>query len=396
MENKLKHPGLTGLVLILSAFACSADSMTLQPIVDLLATEVFPQYGYATVSMIMTVSAVALGIISLVSGVIVKIGKKRLLLIGSLLFAIGGLAGMAITNIYYIIATRLIEGLGAGIVLTVSMMLIPEIFSNQKKVDKLMGFNGVMTSLFAIIITMTTGIVAQVNWKMPFLFYMGGFVLFILQMMYIPSDTMLKENSAAQQEASFGLHMNKAGVIHAIETFVYSVIGTIFFVCISGVVTELGIGNSVAAGTVTTFDTIGSMLFGFAFAATFQKIKGFSPFLFYVFMTIGVGLMLFGPHNLIVACIAAFIFGMGYNQYFSYFLAKVSMISDDRTRDGNMAISNGIYYVAMFLGSFLVSGIMAAGGTDSTVFVFRIFFILNVILTVYWLIKGIIKKGAVV
>ena len=161
---KLKNPTMTGFVLILSAFMCSADSMTLQPIIDLLATKVFPSYGYATVSMIMTVSALALAVISIFTRALTKIGKKKLLLLGSALFTIGGCAGVLITNIYYIIATRLIEGLGAGLVLTISMMLIPGLFEDQAKVDKLMGMNGVMTSIFAMLIGFTSGYLALVNW----------------------------------------------------------------------------------------------------------------------------------------------------------------------------------------------------------------------------------------
>lgn len=137
MSAKLKNPTMTGLVLILSAFMCSADSMTLQPIIGLLATEIFPEYGYATCSMIMTVSALALAIISIATGALTKIGKKKLLLAGSALFTAGGCAGVLINNIYYILATRLIEGLGAGLVLTISMMLIPSLFEEQKQVDKL-------------------------------------------------------------------------------------------------------------------------------------------------------------------------------------------------------------------------------------------------------------------
>ena len=51
MEGKLKHPKTTAFVLLLSAFMCSADTMTLQPILELLSTDVFPDAGYAKVSM---------------------------------------------------------------------------------------------------------------------------------------------------------------------------------------------------------------------------------------------------------------------------------------------------------------------------------------------------------
>ena len=44
MQTKLKHPNLTIFALLLSSFMASADTMVLQPIIDLLATDVFPEY----------------------------------------------------------------------------------------------------------------------------------------------------------------------------------------------------------------------------------------------------------------------------------------------------------------------------------------------------------------
>lgn len=390
MATKMKNPKMTGFVLLLSAFMCAADSMTLQPIIDLLSTNIFPEYGYATCSMIMTVSALALAIISIAIGSFTKFGKKRLLILGSLLFTIGGCAGVLITNIYYIIFTRLIEGLGAGLVLTVSMMLIPSLFEDQNEVDKLMGLNGVMTSVFAMIIGFTSGYLALVTWKLPFVYYILGLVILALQVKFIPSDSAMGGDDAAPAS-----HISKSGMIHAIDVFIYGTITTFFFACISGVVTELGIGNSAAAGTVTTFDTIGSMLIGFAFAQIFGKLKGFTPGVLYVLMALGVFLTL-KSGSLVMACVAAFIYGMGYNSYFSYFLAKVSFISDERSLDANMSLCNGIYYLGMFVASFAVKAVAAVSGDDSTVFAFKFLFVCLVILAIFHIVCGIIKKGEVV
>lgn len=386
MENKLKNPKMTGFVLILSAFMCSADSMTLQPIIDLLAADVFPEYGYAAVSLIMTVSALALAVVSIATGILTRIGKKRLLLIGSVLFTAGGCAGVLITDLYYIIATRLIEGVGAGIVLTVSMVLIPELFAEQSKVDRLMGLNGVMTSIFAMIIGFTSGYLALVNWKLPFAYYILGIVILILQMIFVPNDKKDRESRASSRSK-----ISRAGVVHAVDTFLYGTVTTFFFVCISGVISELGIGNSAAAGTVTTFDTIGSMLVGFAFARIFGILKNYTPGVLYIVMAAGAGFMLCSS-SLAMACAAAFLFGMGYNSYFSYFLAKVSIVSDEGSLDANMSLCNGIYYLGMFVASFAVQAVGSITGNTSTVFAFKVMLVCLIILAVYHLITAAAGK----
>lgn len=376
MHIQLKNAKMTGFVLILSAFMCAADSMTLQPIIDLLATKVFPSYGYAAVSMIMTVSALALAVISILTGFLTRAGKKRLLLVGSALFTVGGLSGVLIENIYFIIFTRLVEGIGAGLVITISMILIPFLFQDQKQVDRLMGLNGVMTSVFAALIGFTSGYLALVSWKLPFAYYAFGVIVLAMQAVYIPDDRAMSGAAGAEAPVS---HVSGRGLVHAADVFIYGLVTTFFFICISGVIAELGIGSSAQAGLVTTFDTIGSLLIGFAFARIFGALKRFTPAALYGVMALGVALML-SARTLAFACAAAFIFGMGYNSYFSYFLAKVSMISDEKSLDANMSLCNGIYYLGMFGASFAVSIVASVFRTQSTVFDFKFLLVCLIIL----------------
>ena len=362
MQTKMKHPGMVCFVLLLSGFMSSADTMTLQPIIDLLATEVFPQYGYSTVSMIMNTSALALAVISVVTGSLTKFGKKRLLLIGSALFTIGGLAGASITNLYFIIFTRLFEGLGAGLVLTVSMMMIPALFQDQQQVDKIMGWNGILMALFSAIITFTSGHLALVNWKLPFLYYALGAVVFVLQWIYIPNDRDTADESG--QPAS---PISRAGWIHALNGFTFGIFTTFFFVCISGVLAQNGIGDAGVAGTASTFNTIGSFFSGFVFAAVFNKLKRFSVPVFYVLLCAAV-LGLLNVYTVPLVCAVAFIHGIGWNMFFSAYLAKVSMFSDEQSLDANMSLCNGAFYLGQFVTPLVMSGIASVSGNGSPVF----------------------------
>ena len=143
---------------------------------------------------------------------------------------------------------------------------------------------------------------------------------------------------------------------------------------------------------MTTFDTIGSMLIGFAFARVFGALKRFTPGVLYIVMAIGTGILLLSS-SLTMACVAAFIFGMGYNSYFSYFLAKVSIISDENSLDANMSLCNGIYYLGMFVASFAVQAVGSISGNDSMVFAFKVMLVCLVILAVFHLIAAAVGRG---
>lgn len=364
MSAKIKNPKMVCFVLLLSSFMSGADTQTLQPIIDLLATDVFPEFGYSTVSIIMSASSLALAVISVATGALTKVGKKRLLLIGSVLFTVGGVAGAAITNLYFIIFTRLLEGLGAGLVLTISMMMIPSIFHDQQQVDKIMGYNGMLMALFSAIITFTSGYMAMVNWKLPFAYFAAGAVILILQWIYIPDDKAMNAEENMDAPAS---HVTKAGVVHAINGFSFAMITSFFFICMSGILAQNGIGDASVAGTAATFNTIGSFFSGFVFAAIFNKLKRFSSSVFYVILAIAV-LGILNVTTVPLACVVAFIHGVGWNMFFSAYLAKVSMFSDESSLDANMSLCNGAFYLGQFVAPFAMSAIASVTGNDSPVF----------------------------
>lgn len=143
-------------------FPTDSIAMILQPNLGSLAEE-FPNLSYSTVTMIITVSALFLGIAALASGKIAGIiGKKKLLIIGSILFGCGGCLTSVMPSFTLIILCRLIEGLGAGFVITVSMTLIPELFPDEKEGNQILGMNAVATALWGTFI----GTAAGYLWKM--------------------------------------------------------------------------------------------------------------------------------------------------------------------------------------------------------------------------------------
>ena len=100
--------------LLLSAFMVQGDPMILQPNIASIAKD-FPEYAYSTITMIMTISAVFVGVASfLVSSLAEKFHKKKLLLTGTAIFVDGGVLTSAMPVFFLILAARMAEGFGAG------------------------------------------------------------------------------------------------------------------------------------------------------------------------------------------------------------------------------------------------------------------------------------------
>lgn len=379
---------MTIFALLLFSFMTSADSMVLMPIIDLLSTQVFPEYSYATVSLISQASALALAIISVVSGALIRFGEKRLIIVGTLLFSIGGVSGSFITNLYYIIFTRLFEGFGAGLVMTVSLMMIPELFREQKQVDKIMGYNGVIMAVFSGVLTFTSGYLAMVSWKLPFAYYAVGFVILAFQIAYIPSDR--KEDVDGHESTMARSRVTREGVMHALGGLMFGISSSFFFVCLSGVLAENNIGDATIAGTASTFNTIGSFVSGFLFAMVFGKLKNYSFTVFYAIMIAAWAIILDAGSSTVVFA-AAVVNGFAWNWFFTGYLAKASIISDESSTEANMGLAKGCFYLGMFITPFAMTAISAITGNASTVFAMRAALYIMVVLALIHLISAFVS-----
>ena len=363
---------LLKFTLVLSAFMCQADPMILQPNLGSLAAE-FSTLQYSVITMIITVSALFLGIAALISGsVAAKIGKKKLLLTGSLLFGCGGCLTSIAPSFALIILCRILEGLGTGFVITLSMTLIPELFPNA-----------VATALWGTVLGTVAGYLGVISWKYANFLYLIGFVILIFQLLVIPSDNKLRQHTPAVP----GGKVTASAYSVAILAFLFAVISTIFMTSVAAFIIDAGLGDSSQAGVTVSAMTVGSFLIGLAFAKLFESLKTLTPVVSYVAMAIGVILPVLMP-SYFIACAGAFIFGMGYGTYFPYINAEAIRISPPESTDANMSLINGAYYIGMFASSFLMAGIGSLFHNQTAMFYYKFMAVVFTLFVIYYLIQA--------
>lgn len=387
MNNKGKALILK-IALLLSAFVVQADPMILQPNLSSLQAD-FPTYSYSIISMIMTVSSGFLAVTALSTGKVASaVGKKKLLLIGTILFTVGGVATGFAPTFALIIVTRAIEGLGAGFVITLSMILIPELFDNEKDVNILMGLNGVATAIFGALISTVSGYMGVKSWRIATYLYLVGIIILVIQIIAIPSDKQMKEKAIDVPKGK----ITGSAISVAILAFLFAVVTTIFMSCMPNFVVEAGIGDTSNAGIIMSVMTIGSFIIGFAFSKLFSTLKLLTPAVSYILMALAVVLPLAVP-SFATAAASAFIFGCGYGTYFPYINAETARISAPENLDSNMSLVNGLYYLGMFASSYLMIAIGKISGDDSSAFYFKFMVVAFIIFVIYYLIVAIKNRA---
>ncbi|NLM21523.1 MAG: MFS transporter [Peptococcaceae bacterium] len=159
---------ITFVGIILGMFAISVMQLVLAIALPHIVTEIGGGNLYSMVfSSYMISSIVMIPIFSKLADIY---GKKRFYLIGIGIFATGTLYGALASNMPALIAARIIQGLGAGILTPVSLALVSDMFTAEKR-GRMIAIFGVV-QLVANLISPLLGksITEQLGWH--WLFYL--------------------------------------------------------------------------------------------------------------------------------------------------------------------------------------------------------------------------------
>lgn len=374
--------------LLLSAFMVQGDPMILQPNISSIAAD-FPQFAYSTITMVITVSAAFVGIASLSVGRLSKkIHKKTLLLIGTILFTAGGTATSLAPGFAIILLTRILEGLGAGIVITTSMTLIPELFPDERESEQILGMNGVATAVWGSFLGVTAGYLGVMTWRHANLLYLIGIVIFVFQMLVLPGTK--KEDNAYHDIHQSGKITSSAVSVAALA-FLFAVVSTMFMTSVANFVVESDLGDSSRAGIAVTAMTVGAFFIGFAFAWIFSRLQTLTPIISFVCMAVGVALPLMVT-SFPVVVVGTAVFGVGYGIYFPFINAEAIRISPSENCDANLSLINGCYYIGMFASSFLMAAVNTIAHDSSAHFNYRFMVCAFAVFIVYYCIRAVMSK----
>ena len=366
------------------------DPMILQPNISSIAAE-FPQHAYSTITMVITISAAFVGIASLSVGQLAKkIHKKILLLVGTVLFTVGGTATSLAPSFALILVTRVVEGFGAGIVITTSMTLIPELFPDERESEQILGLNGVATAVWGSILGVTAGYLGVATWRYANLLYLIGFIILVFQLLALPG---VKKGKDAYYDVKQSGRITSSAISVAVLAFLFAVISTMFMTSVANFVVESGLGDSSEAGIAVTAMTVGAFFIGFAFARLFSKLKSLTPIVSFICMAIGVALpLLVTTYPVVVAGTA--IFGVGYGIYFPFINAEAIRISPSENCDANLSLINGCYYIGMFASSFLMAAVNRISGDSSAHFNYRFMVCAFAVFIVYYAVRAAAVRRA--
>lgn len=274
------------------------------------ACEAFPDVPAAVIQYLMTFPSLMVVVVSLfAAGLSVKIAKKYLAALGSILVALGGvLAVMIHTNIYVMFVWAGIIGFGIGLIVPMLYSLITDCFEGEERAA-MMGNGTSVSNLGSMVMTLAGGFLAAAAWQYNYLVYLIAVPGLILSLLFIPDiksgETKKPQEISEEPSKKMGPHVILYCVIACVFLFLFNVGPT----NLSMLVTERGLGDASAAGNASTVFLLGGTVMGLLFGKVHRYLKDYVVPVGALAMCIGF-FAISHAGNMVFLCIGCFVAGM--------------------------------------------------------------------------------------
>ena len=247
--------------------------------------------GYSTGQVELLVSLPSFGIMAmlLLNGVLERIFPERLqLTLGLLILSISGTAPFWYQGYYFVFATRLLFGLGVGMLNAKAISIISERYHGKTRIQML-GFRGSAEVVGASILTLAVGQLLAFGWTATFLAYAAGLVVLVLFLLFVPYGKGEAHESKQKTEEAAKLTRSMLQLIF------FLAIGAAVVVCTNTAITfripslmiEAGFGDAQLSSLVLSAMQLIGILAGISFSFLISTFK--EKLLLVAGVTFGIG-----------------------------------------------------------------------------------------------------------
>lgn len=322
----------------------------ISPALGLIA-QVFPDASETMIKLILTAPSIMIIPFSFLSSYLTsKITKRTIIMIGLIIYLIGGIGPQLVSSIELLILFRLILGAGVGLIMPLSMSLINDYYEGQER-TQMMGYNSAFSNLGGILTMLLAGWLATFGWRVPFNVYFLGLIIFIMIFFFLPKGKVLPPaKSAPKTKMPFsviGYAVAMGGIM-----LVYYAVATNMALYLE----QNKLGGAALAGTVVSFTTVGWMITSLFLVRIELALKRFVIPVMLTGMAMAFFLLSFTNSIALVIVSVCFI-GFGQGALFPIItlkaLNKVTLQQADRA----VAYTSSFTFLGQFLSPVVLDGV---------------------------------------
>ncbi|MFE2427785.1 MFS transporter [Streptomyces sp. NPDC059373] len=306
------------------------------------------------VPIALTVPALSLALLAPFAGVIVdRLGRKRLLVVATVLYALFGTAPLWLNSLGAIVASRALVGITEAAIMTCCTTLIGDYYTGRVR-DRYLALQTMCASASATAFFVIGGAAGSAGWRAPFWIYAVSLLL-------APAMAAVLPKPAPEVSSSPKAEVRPYPWRQLAGTCALTVFGALVFYTVpvemSYLMDDLGVKATGVIGLATAVASAATV----AGAIVFTKLRrGPEPALPAVFALCAAGFVVIGfAGNPVVLIAGAFICCLGTGILLPSLLTRAMSKLDyaDRGR------GTGLWTASFFIGEFLCPLVLLAGAS---------------------------------
>lgn len=341
-NNRKEMIGILALSLILvstySVSACLPEML-----------KFYSGYSRASVEMLVSIPSTAMVVMIALSPAISKRIRERVIICtGLCLIGIAGSVPFFVTEYPVVLISRILLGVGIGLVNTRAVSLIGERFEGEQKV-RLMGVRMSMEGLGQAGMTYTAGLLLLFGWNRAFLVYLAAFLILLIYLLFVKenSGNNRRKNDTKAELAAGVNAADKKTPVHTRRITAKEWKKILCFVFLNGfsisansvislripnLIVNMNFGSASDSATVLTLSIIAGFAGGLVFGKMMEILKKHALTVFFG-MTAAGYLLIASCVNLTVVTIGALLCGFFIPSILSYGFHFVSECAPTGTLD---------------------------------------------------------------
>lgn len=159
-----------------------------------MISQSYPNISQLTIKGILTIPPIFVLLISLFFPILTKKFKiKTLSIFGIICYLAGGYGISFIDNIYIILLFRAISGIGVGILMPISTVMITYLFPKEK--SSMIGIASAINQLGAVVALVLSNVLSVISWKYSMSVYLIGIIPLFFALFFLPNISFPKSTN---------------------------------------------------------------------------------------------------------------------------------------------------------------------------------------------------------
>ena len=291
------------------------------------------------------------------------LSEHQMIVLGLLCIGGFGMAPFWVQTYPFLVFSRLLLGLGVGLINAKAISIISEHFEGEERIQML-GYRGSAEVVGSSFLTLLVGVFLTIDWTWAFLIYGFAFLVLVLYLLFVPRVAEQEEEGelihlSASQRGKASLY----GLLAGLTVFVNTVVSMRLPVMVTG----MGLGTASQAGYVLSFQ----QLIGIASGLLFSLMLRWFGFRLGGLAYLGLGgtfLLMGSSHHFALLALGAIASGFFYSVSLTGIFYRIA----DRTPASLINAATAIVLLGCNLGSafspYLLKGLGVFLTSNSQIF----------------------------